>query len=161
MTFARTARRLAAITCLVVLAACGKGSAIDNDLKALNQAGQNAMAAADVQQVMGKVQSAKTNEERAALMQEMSVSFGKAQAELKKPSMKSEEVGSIQARMASGFEKAGTGAKAAGDAFAKSASAELEKARLLIREGQQEFIAAGADMVKLAKQRNVDLNKKP
>lgn len=160
MNLIRTAARLAAAASLVVLVACGKGNTIESDLKALNAAGEAAMTAANAQQLMQKVQGAKTNEERAALMRETATAFATAQAELKKPEMKSDEVRAIQARMVGGFEKSGTGAKTVADAFEKSAAEDLQKGQALLREGQADFQAAGSEMVKLAREHKVSLTKK-
>jgi len=143
---------------LAALTACSRIDPIGNDLVALNAAGQTAMAQADVQQAMAKVQAAATNPEKAAIMRESAAAIGRAQAALQQTEMKSPEVRDIQTRMVSGFGKLGAGAKTAADAFEASTTSDLDKARQQMRDGQVEFITAGQDMVKLAKQRSVDLN---
>jgi hypothetical protein len=149
-----------AFATLFALSACSRVDPIGADLTALNAAGQAAMASADVQQAMAKVQTAKTPAEKATILRESSLAIGRAQADLLKVAMKSDEVRGIQGRMAAGFGKLGVGAKAAADAFETAMAADLEKARLQMREGQVEFLAAGQEMVRLAKLRSVDLMKK-
>jgi len=145
---------------LFTLSACSRMDPIGTDLVALNAAGQAAMASADVNLAMAKVQAAKTPADKAAILRESSLVIGRAQAELLKVEMKSNEVRDIQGRMAASFAKLGLGAKAAADAFESAASADMEKARQQMREGQVEFLAAGQEMVRLAKARSVDLTKK-
>jgi hypothetical protein len=142
---------------LAALVGCSRIDPIGNDLVALNTAGQDAMAQADVQLAMAKVQAAATNPEKAAIMRQSAEAIGRAQAALRQAEMKSPEVREIQARMVSGFGKLGAGAKTAADAFESSATTGLDTARQQMRDGQVEFITAGQDMVKLAKQRSVDL----
>ncbi len=149
-----------AFATLLTLSACSRMDPIATDLVALNTAGQNAMASANVNQSMAKVQAAKTPAEKAAILRESSQTIERARAELMKVEMKSNEVRDIQARMASGFGKAGLGATAAANAFESAAPADMEKARDQMREGQMEFLTAAQDMVKLAKARSVDLTKK-
>jgi hypothetical protein len=143
---------------LAALTACSRIDPIGTDLVALNAAGQTAMAQADVQQAMAKVQAAATNPEKAAIMRESAAAIGRARDTLEKTEMKSPEVRDIRARMVAGFGKLGAGAKTAADAFETSTTADLDKARQQMREGQVEFINAGQDMVTLAKRRSVDLN---
>jgi len=145
---------------LFTLPGCTRMDPIGADLVALNAAGQAAMASADVTLAMGKVQTAKTPAEKAAILRESSLTVARAQADLLKVEMKSNEVRDIQGRMAAGFGKLSAGAKAAADAFESATLAEMEKARQQMREGQMEFVAAGQQMVRLAKDRSIDLTKK-
>lgn len=149
-----------AVTSLVALSACNRIDPIGTDLVALNSAGQAAMASANVQQAMSKVQAAKTPEEKAAILRESSLAIGRAQVDLQKVTMKSDEVRNIQGRMVTGFGKLSVGTKAAADAFESAVQADMDKARQQMREGQVEFLAAGEEMVKLAKARSVDLRAK-
>ena len=149
-----------AVTSLVALSACKRVDPIGTDLVALNSAGQAAMASANVQQAMSKVQAAKTPEEKAAILRESSLAIGRAQVDLQKVTMKSDEVRNIQGRMVTGFGKLGVGTKAAADAFESAVQADMDKARQQMREGQVEFLAAGEEMVRLAKARSVDLRAK-
>lgn len=149
-----------AIAALFTLSACNRVDPVSTDLLALNAAGQAAMASADVSQALAKVQAAKTPAEKAALLRESSQAIGRAQADLQKVEMKSNEVRDIQGRMVAGFGKVSVGAKAAAEAFESAAPADMEKARDQMREGQTEFLAAGQEMVRLAKARSVDLKKK-
>ena len=149
-----------AFALLLTLSACSRMDPIETDLVALNAAGQTAMASADVNQAMAKVQAAKTPAEKAAILRESSQVIDRARADLLKVEMKSKEVRDIQARMAAGFGKVGLGATAAAEAFESAAPADMEKARQQMRDGQLEFITAGQEMVRLAKARSVDLSKK-
>ena len=77
-----------AVASLVALSACNRIDPIGTDLVALNSAGQAAMASANVQQAMSKVQAAKTPEEKAAILRESSLAIGRAQVDLQKVTMK-------------------------------------------------------------------------
>jgi hypothetical protein len=109
---------------------------------------------------MAKVQAATTPADKAAILRESSQAIGRAQAELLKVTMKSDEVRNIQGRMVTGFGKLSVGAKAAADAFESAKQADMDQARQQMREGQVEFLAAGEEMVRLAKARSVDLRAK-
>ena len=145
---------------LLTLTACSRVDPIGTDLVALNAAGQTAMASVDVNQAMAKVQAAKTPAEKAAILRASSQLIERVRTDLLKVEMKSNEVRDIQARMAAAFGKVGLGATAAADAFESAAPADMEKARQQMREGQLDILAAGQEMVRLAKSRSVDLTKK-
>lgn len=154
-------RGLALALALFVLAGCSRLDPVGTDLRTLNQTAQAAMASANVQDAMARLQSASTPAEKAAILRESSATIGRAQADLLKVEMHSEEVRAIQSRMVSGFGKLSTGARSAADAFERSASDDLARAREQMRDGQVEFIAAGQAMVDLARRRSVDLTTKP
>lgn len=152
---------LALVMAFTVLTGCSRLDPVGTDLRTLNQTAQAAMASADVQAAMARLQSASTPAEKAAILRESSAAIGRAQADLLKAEMHSDEVRAIQGRMVSGFGKLSTGARSAADAFERSATDELAKAREQMRDGQMEFIAAGQAMVDLARRRSVDLTAKP
>lgn len=149
---------LAALPLLAALFGCQpRTDPIADDLVTLNAASQAAMVQADVQQAMARVQAAPSHEEKAKVLRDAALAIGKARVALQDKKMQTPEGRDLQGRMVSGFSKLGAGANGAADAFASSATADLESSRRQMREGQVEFIAAGQDMVRLATQRKIPL----
>lgn len=155
MTFF-TRLALACVTA-AALAGCSRLDPIGTDLATLNRTARQAMESADVQAAMNKVQAAATPQEKAQILRASSDAIDAARATLQKAELRSDEVRRIQARMVAGFGQLGEGARTAAGAFEQSATAELDKARAQMRDGQVEFIAAGQEMVRLARERSVDL----
>lgn len=151
--------RLAAMALVAVaLSACQRLDPVGTDLVALNTASQAAMAQADVQSAMAKVQAAASDPEKAAIMRGAAAAIARGQATLQKTEMASPEVRALQQRMVAGFGKLGDGARTAATSFEQAVPADLDRARRQMRDGQVEFLAAGQEMVQLARRRSVDLN---
>jgi len=145
----------------MALSACTKKDQVAADLLSLNAAGKAATQNIDLQNSMGRVQSAKSNEEKAAILRESAAGLTKIQSTLQKIDIKSPEVKDIQARLTGAFGKVSGAAGAAAAAFEKSDTAALDQAGKVMQESQREIASVGNDVVRLAKEHKVDLNKQP
>jgi hypothetical protein len=143
---------------LLALGGCGKNQ-VAEDLKNLNMAGQSATKQIDLDKVMAKTQQATTPADKAALIQEAAMGFSAIQAEIQKANIKSPQVKELQNRMTAAFGKTAAAAQDAGKALGNSDGKALEQAGKAMMQGQQELIAVGQDLNKLAAEHKVELSK--
>lgn len=143
----------------MALTGCAKKDQIAADLLSLNAAGKAATQSIDLQQAMGRVKLAKSNEEKAAILKESALGLNKIQSDLQRIEIRSPEVKNIQGRLAGAFGKVGNAADSAAKAFETNDAAALEKAGQAMQETQGDIMAVGKDAAALAQAHNVDLSK--
>jgi hypothetical protein len=145
-------------TLVVVLSGCGKDPQVA-DLEALDSLGKTLFQNTKIRELNRKIAVAKSNEEKAAALEEL-IQMVEGQAkEISAFQAKTPEVGKIANSFNTGISLLLSGAKRAKSAYLKESQAELSAATAELTEGQKAISNSGQEFAKLAKEKGVAIGK--
>ena len=140
----------------IATSACTKDPVVD-ELQAFNKLGSAAFRDLNTNGLNQKMALAKTNEEKAALMDEIIQTFEARSKEMTAFQAKTPEVGKISATFNKGIDQALAGAKQAKASLLAGDQSGLSAAATELSNGQKLLRESGVALVALAKEKQIKL----
>lgn len=141
---------------LIVLAGCGKDPIVA-DIEAFNELGRSVFQDVNVSSLNQKMSQAKTNEERAAAIDDFVKLMESKSEKMSAFKAKTPEVGKIAEAFSKGLSQSVEGAKHAKAAMLAANPMELNAASTEMMAAQRGIVEAANELTKLAKEKGVKI----